>query len=106
MAYDDNIYYHPEKFDLEVVAEIDYSDGNYNFDTRVVWRHVPSDVFYMARDSGCSCPSPFEDYTSLADLDRLDLDTLEAEVRADGGYTNITPGEGMDFLEKVHKAIV
>lgn len=55
-----DIYYSPEKFDLEVVGEIDFSSGSYEFDLTVVWRDTETGALYYADDSGCSCPSPFE----------------------------------------------
>ena len=33
-----NIYYNPEKFNLEIVAEIEYSTGCHEFNTRVIWK--------------------------------------------------------------------
>jgi hypothetical protein len=104
--YDADVYYQPEKFDLTPVAEVDFSDGNYCFDYRVVWRHS-SGVFYTARDSGCSCPSPFEDYTKLEDLDKLDLAVLEVEV-ADELKCEYGCGDKAtyaDFLRKVQDAV-
>lgn len=99
-------YYQPEKFDLTTVAEIDYSDGCYQFDLRVVWRHA-SGQFYTMRDSGCSCPSPFEDYHSLDQLDILDLAALEAEVQAErtSGYYSHSGSEYQDFLRAVRNAV-
>lgn len=98
----DDVYYSPEKFDLEPVAEIDYSDGYYQFDYRVVWRHKPTGQLYTARDSGCSCPSPFEDYNALSDLETLSLSVIEDEVlleRQSGDGDNPT-----EFLQKVRTA--
>ena len=99
-------YYQPEKFDLTPVAEFDYSDGNYCFDFRVVWRHS-SGKFYTARDAGCSCPSPFEDYNTLEDLEELDLAALEAEVdrESNSGYAPHALTEYTDFLRVVHNAV-
>lgn len=65
--YESNVYYHPEFHGLTTVAEIDYSDGDYQFDLRVVWADGEGRL-WTARDSGCSCPSPFE---SCTELDRL-----------------------------------
>lgn len=61
-----NPYYDPEKCGLEKVAELDFSDGCYQFDITAVWtkKDAPG-KFYWASDSGCSCPSPFEDYAEL-----------------------------------------
>lgn len=99
-------YYNPEEFDLTPVAEIDYSDGCYCFDLRVVWKHS-SGAFYTMRDSGCSCPSPFEEYHSLEELDRLDLAALEAEVKAESGsrYANHSATVYSDFLREVREAV-
>ena len=58
-----NIYYNPEDYGLEIVRDIDRSSGNYEFDQFVVWRNIETNEFYFATDSGCSCPSPFEDET-------------------------------------------
>jgi len=50
-----DVYYNPELFGLEPICEIEYSDGCYQFDRRVVWRKKGTKgVFYTARDSGCS----------------------------------------------------
>lgn len=82
MGYDDpDVYHQPEKFGLEQVTEIDYSDGSYCFDTRVVWRHKETGKLYTARDSGCSCPSPFESYNSIESLSPFNLEELENEVK-------------------------
>ena len=104
--YDSNVYYNPEKHGLEPVAEIEYSSGIYEFDTRVVWRQVDTGVLYTARDSGCSCPTPFEDINGIAELERLDLAAIREEVRSEGGrmYSSLTVGDGMDFLAKVEAA--
>ena len=64
-----NIWYAPEKFGLVQFAEFEYSDGCYQFDTRVVWKDEQGQL-WTARDSGCSCPTPFEDY-HLGNIDRL-----------------------------------
>lgn len=100
-----DVYYQPERFGLAPVAEIDYSDGSYQFDLRVVWRHEDG-AFYTARDSGCSCPSPFEDYTELSDLERLDLKALEAEVTTERDSRNsaVSPDEAAEFVRKVLSA--
>lgn len=63
-----NVYYEPNDFGLELVCELEYSSGHYEFDTRCVWRHTETGRLYTARDSGCSCPSPFEDCRTIDDL--------------------------------------
>lgn len=104
---DKNAYYRPEELGLEIVAEIDYSSQSYEYDTRVVWRHVETGKLYTARDSGCSCPTPFESYQSIEDLEPVSLIALDQEVREvlAGRYVNITPEEGQEFLALVRAAI-
>lgn len=68
MGYDNpDVYYNPDKFGLTIIGEVEWSEPCYSFDTTVVWKHEDG-TFYWASDSGCSCPTPFEDYTSLEDL--------------------------------------
>ncbi len=96
-----NVYYNPEDFGLKVVAELDYNEGGYEFDKRVVWRHKETGRLYTARDAGCSCPSPFEDYDKLEDLDELlDMAALREEARSDDARW-LGAGEAQAFLDKV-----
>jgi hypothetical protein len=82
---DTNVYYSPEKLGLTKVDEADLDNEPYQFNIRAVWRQT-SGVIYTAKDSGCSCPSPFEDYNRLEDLDRIaarqQVDEIIKEVAA------------------------
>lgn len=62
---DKNLYYDPEHFGLTVIGELNDPEASWSFDTFVVWKHEETGTIYWARDSGCSCPSPFDIYTSL-----------------------------------------
>ena len=53
------IYISPEKYGLREIGELDFSSGAYEFDLLVVWQDVSTRKFFMAEDSGCSCPLPF-----------------------------------------------
>lgn len=64
-----NIYFHPEEHGLTVIGEVEFSDGNYSFDTAVIWGDAAGNLL-GATDAGCSCPSPFEGET-LATLKRF-----------------------------------
>jgi hypothetical protein len=44
---------------------------SYAFDMFGVWRDPETDKLYYGHDSGCSCPSPFENIGSLSDLNEL-----------------------------------
>ena len=101
MSYENNPYYHPKVHGLEIVAEHDFSDGCYQFDLRVVWKDEKGRHF-TARDSGCSCPSPFEDYHSVKDLERLtSLVPLKEEYRTatNESYRNLSGWD--EFRDKV-----
>ena len=74
-----NPYYSPEKCGLEILAEAEDRNMSYEFDKLVVWIDLESGNLYAARDSGCSCPSPFEGYTELGDMTLLrSLHTVES----------------------------
>lgn len=79
-----NPYDSPDKFGLEIVRVYDEPDLSYEFNMVVVWRDKKTGKEYWAADSGCSCPSPFENVSSMADLHELAL-TREAFERAIDG---------------------
>lgn len=61
-----NPYYDPAEAGLVKVAEVDLSEPFYSFDLLVVW--ADADGLYLGTDSGCSCPSPFENYNGKQDM--------------------------------------
>lgn len=67
------VYYNPEEYDLEIIRDVDKSSGSYEFDQFVVWRNIKTNEFYFATDSGCSCPTPFEN-ESLKTLQKNKFD--------------------------------
>lgn len=85
-----SVYYEPERYGLTVLHEHD-PPLSYEFHMLVLWVHK-SGKLLMASDSGCSCPSPFEDYTSLRDLTPVgsieDIQSVVAEYNsvAYGGH--------------------
>ena len=70
-----NIYDNPEKFGLEIFVEHDDPNADYSFNKFVIWEHEDGRLFY-AQDSGCSCPSPFEDCHKLKDLTELKKENM------------------------------
>ena len=56
-----NPYYHPEKLGIKEVLTIDEDDTGYDFNTLCFFVHEDGRIF-SANDSGCSCPTPFEDF--------------------------------------------
>ena len=57
-----------EQLNLEVIGELNDPDANYSFNDLKVWRHKETGKLYYATDSGCSCPSPFEDFSTIESL--------------------------------------
>lgn len=104
MAYGNpDVYYQPEAFGLQVVAQLDLSIPDYSFDVVVVWEHKESGVLYWAHDSGCSCPSPFEEYQCLEDLNLLFSDNYEELRRfTTSAYDSVKRGR---FLNSVSARI-
>lgn len=88
MSYE--IYARPETHGLRTIGEIEWSDGCYQFDLTVVWQDTGTGALYYGDDSGCSCPSPFEDKdrTDLVLIDRPQvlIDHLNKR-QADRGYS-------------------
>ena len=64
--WSNNVYYSPEAFELKLIGEVDLSEPDYSFDILAVWKGESG--YYLATDSGCSCPSPFENYNTVDDL--------------------------------------
>ncbi len=96
-----NIYYNPEKFGLTVIGEIDYGEM-YEFDKIVVWERSDG-VYVWGADSGCSCPTPFED-TTLDELEfvgplKYFVVTLTKNPNAKERKSQI-----LDLIEKMKKA--
>lgn len=98
-----DLYNSPEHFGLVVIDEIELDNESYQFNIRVVWREIATGKLYTARDSGCSCPSPFEDYTSLNDADLLQApyDWLWDEIN----NSTTSSSKKESFIDKVKSEI-
>jgi hypothetical protein len=81
-----DVYNNPEKFDLEIVYVAEEEDLCYEFNMFVVWQDANGALYY-ATDAGCSCPSPFETYTSLAELTPGSKADIMAELEAWSGVS-------------------
>lgn len=75
-----NLYYYPEKSNCERVGLLEDGSLSYEFDILAVWQHLDTGKLYWARSSGCSCPSPFEDYHDLADLNNIHEGSIGAFI--------------------------
>ena len=108
MDYDHNVYYNPASWGMEIFAELDNPNLSYEYETLIVLKHVESGKFYWAHDSGCSCPTPFEDYGKLEDLTALTQQTFadfESEVKDFGYEPELMVAEKQDIVRKVKAAL-
>lgn len=100
------LYYDPQEWGLEVVGELEFSDGCYQFDTLVVWKDKKNRKVYYAEDSGCSCPVPFEECRSVDDLTEISSVTLQEfrshiVDRCSSNYSHAALADGRKLVSKV-----
>jgi hypothetical protein len=104
MGYEQpDLYYQPEKFGLTQVGEVNWSDEAYQFDKTVVWKHEDG-RFFLGEDSGCSCPSPFENFLGLSDareMTKLRLYNYFADrVEANVAYEATLDEDEKSYIDK------
>ena len=99
-----NPYYYPEKCGLTIVAEIELEVQDYSYNTIVVWKHESGRLF-SAHDSGCSCPTPFENFCRLSDLTELTPYALNELRNTIYTHEDVTPQAAQEFLYKVKAAL-
>jgi hypothetical protein len=100
--------YNPESCGMELVAEIELSDGCYQFSTVCVWRELSTGKLWGAHDSGCSCPTPFEDHTWPTDFTEIvqPIDAIQLVVTNTWGESPYpSSGERLDFGRKIDAAL-
>jgi hypothetical protein len=66
-----NPYYNPEKCGLELVDVLDVPELSWEYDTIILVKDKESGEYFMAHDSGCSCPTPFEEVRGLGDMTHI-----------------------------------
>lgn len=97
-----NLYYSPEHFGLESVADLEMVGESYQFDLVAVWKNMKHE-FFWAQDSGCSCPTPFENH-DLTSIERLTKENFE--YFADTVRGQCANGiDANDFLRDVEAAM-
>lgn len=97
-----DVYYQPEEFGLKPVGEIEPAGLSYEFDIFAVWKDEEGN-YYWGTDSGCSCPSPFESFTSVEELSKgtkHDVISAAEEWKA-GEYSTVTDSDWAQFVETV-----
>ena len=100
-----NPHYDFDKLGWEMI-ELEQPDMSYKFNYLCFWK-TPGGLVLSASDSGCSCPSPFEDYcgdTAIAIEQKLErvgsVEQAKSIIDAwNEGYDN-RPYVGMDEVVK------
>lgn len=97
-------YNQPEAFGLTLIDSIDLDAYVYQFDMVCVWWHEDGSIYY-AHDSGCSCPSPFENISSMDDLTRLEggWAALDAYLVGLNGSTRSYAADCAEVVNKVRE---
>lgn len=62
------MYYGEMPDGLTFIGDIEWDDEAYQFNMTGIWKTKRGE-YWIGDDSGCSCPSPFEDFHSIDDLD-------------------------------------
>ncbi|MEU5878209.1 hypothetical protein [Spirillospora sp. NPDC047279] len=107
-SFDKNIYFNPQECGLEIVGELEFL-GGYEFDTFVVWREKATGRLGYGRDSGCSCPCPFEAF-EVEDIEfddpwRIAMKIQEAtNEKRSWGYVGFTENDVVNLIDKVVNA--
>ena len=93
-----NIYSNPEVYGLTVLDSIEWADESYQFEMTVLWHDPETDACYVADDSGCSCPAPYEEYESIGDLTKIERLQDLIDHLAEGATKYGKQGEVADMV--------
>ncbi len=99
----DTIQSNPEKYGFTLIAELEFG-GSYDFDTHLVFMNHLGLVYYV-QDSGCSCPTPFDDINGVDDMELITLEGFEGFRSHIMGLPDGTIGEKHNFVQMV-KAVL
>jgi len=100
LKFDDNPYYSPEKCGLQIFEYIDTA-GSYEFDIFCIWEKLDTGDLYYDSDSGCSCPSPFDNGDHGHDLKLITGDTYYNFKKELENHYNISVEDIMKIDNKV-----
>lgn len=100
MKFTENPYYSPELCGLEIFESIDTADS-YEYDLFVIWKKLDDDTLWWDTDSGCSCPSPFDNGDHGHDLKLINADTLHNFYEELKSHCDITQKDINNIYKKV-----
>lgn len=100
MKFNENPYYSPEKCGLEIFESIDTAES-YEFNMFVIWKKIDDNTLWFDTDSGCSCPSPFDNADHGHDLKPITKKTLHGFNEALKNHYQITQEDINNISRKV-----
>ena len=100
MKFDDNPYYSPEKCGLKPFEEFNDADS-YEFDIFMIWEKEDDGTLWWDTDSGCSCPSPFDNSDNGHDLKPINKDTMRSFEEALRNHYRMTDSDYNNIVRKV-----
>lgn len=102
----------PADLKCTVIGEIDDPNACYSFDIFMVFQHDASGRIFYGQDSGCSCPTPFENYhfngpdkTSFTEVTRTNLEDFVKELWAHFDGEPSLQDEKRDVEAKVREVL-
>lgn len=100
MNFEDNPYYYPEKCGLIIFEHIDTADS-YEYNKFVIWEKLDDGTLWWDTDSGCSCPSPFDNGDHGHDLKPITKETFYNFKEALKEHRDIPKSDYVDILTRV-----
>lgn len=97
---DNNPYASPQLCGLEIFQELDTA-GSYEFDKFVIWKKLYDETLWWDTDSGCSCPSPFDNSDHGHDLKQVTDETVYNFDKALNNHPEITTEQYNSIKKKV-----
>lgn len=104
MSWTDNPVRDPQKYGFdELLGTIELSGEAWSFNLLAVLRNEKG--YYLGTDSGCSCPSPFENHTDIDFTGPLTAyqarEEIESLVRLAKESTYFHPEDPSDLLAQI-----
>lgn len=97
MRVENNIYYNPENSGMTIFDSIDTA-GSYEFDIFLILMKLDDNSLYYTHDSGCSCPTPFED---VREVDEITNATFYNFEKALENHYNLSREDFLKMRKKV-----
>ena len=107
-----NVYYDPADFGLVLVETLDEAGLSYEYNTLIVLQHTASKRLFWASDSGCSCPTPFENYHFSSSESGINTDLTEINLSSYDRFADavnefpVSVQERSDCLLKVRQLLL